>query len=135
MSQRAAAAFSEEATNPHGEPFWPRALDNPKLPFWGFFHPGAWRTGQGGRAVPDTSWQQGWAGADSLAPWAFALNAGLRGDLWEDGEEREETSPWPPQRIAQSLGADAWAGEASAPRMEQVQEGNPFHPQGGSQAK
>ena len=101
--------FQEEATNPHREPFWPRALDNPKLPFWGFFHPSDWREGQGGRAVPDTSWQQCWAGADSLAPHAFALNAGLGGDWQQDGRERErerkrKCHPHSPKGLLQNLG-------------------------------
>ena len=44
-------------------------------------------------------------GAGSLAPCAFALNAGLGGDRREDGKEREETSPCPLQGLLQNLRA------------------------------
>lgn len=129
--------FQEEATNPHREPFWPRALDNPKLPFWGFFHPSDWREGQGGRAAPDTSWQQCWAGADSLAPHAFALNAGLGGDWQQDGRERKEMSPSLSQRTASEPRswcpwAGLWGkGEDWAPGSGQVWGCRPFHRQVG----
>lgn len=77
LSERVTAAFSEEATNPCREPVWPRALDNPKLPFWGFLSSWCLAQGAGQQSRSDTSWQRRWAGADSLAPCTFALNAGL----------------------------------------------------------
>lgn len=77
LSDGVAVAFSEENTNPCSEPIWPRALDNPKLPFWGFISSWCLECGAERQSHPNTSRQKCQVRADSMAPCTFALNVGL----------------------------------------------------------
>lgn len=94
MSEGVSAALSQEATNPRGEPIWPRALDNPKLPFWGLLSSWCLARGAGQQGRFNTSWQQCGPGADSLAPCAFGLNSGVgRGDGRRMAQRRRKCHP------------------------------------------
>lgn len=101
-SEGVAAAFSQEATNPCREPIWPRALDNPKLPFWGLLSSWCLAQGAGLQSAFNASWQQCGAGADSLAPCAFALNSGVgRGQ----GRRMAQRRRCDPHRLEDCFGA------------------------------
>lgn len=133
LSEGLAVAFSEEITNPCREPIHPRALDDPKLPFWGFLS--SWclaqRTGQKSCQTLTAIRPGGGRQAGSCA---FALSWG--GDQQEDGTEKRKCHPPCSQDCGEQvawgwpLGWPVRGGKAWAPVIQQIQECSPHRQDG-----